>query len=87
MEINGKVVPFTATHYSFNSREFLRLTAGKYAQCYLDDKYWVDCAYVTNQQLIDNNTANYMKLFKTGLGRDFANLRLKFIGSSYRIGV
>lgn len=87
MEINGKVVPLTATHYSFKSREFLRISIGKYAQCLLHNKHWVECATLTNQQLIDDNNTAYMKLFKTGLNRDIANLRLKLIGSSFRVGV
>lgn len=86
MEINGKEVPFTATHYSFESGEFLRVSGGKYAQCLVDDRYWVECSKLTNNDLINNDRAAIMTLFKTGLGRDLANIRLFFLGVSYRIG-
>lgn len=86
MEIDGKEVPLTATHYSHSSKEFLRVSKGKYAQCLIKDKYWTECATLTNEQLIRNENPFYRSLFKTGLNRDIANLRLIFIGSNYRVG-
>ncbi|HEM6661574.1 TPA: hypothetical protein ACKEYL_001628 [Acinetobacter baumannii] len=86
MEINGKTVPFTATHYSWPTTEFLRIGKGEYAQCLVNDRYWVDCGTLTNAQLLENKHWSIMKLFKTGMSRDICNLRLFFIGSTYRIG-
>lgn len=89
MEIDGKVVPLTATHYSVNTKEFLRIGRGEYAEVYLDDKYWTECVNLRNDQLPKKYTTSdcfrYMRLFKTGIARDFCNMRLFFIGSSYRI--
>ncbi|EHU2650175.1 TPA: hypothetical protein ACSE23_002765 [Acinetobacter baumannii] len=86
MEINGKTVPFTATHYHWHSREFLRIGKHGYAQCLINGKHWVDCGNLTNAQLVAGEHRTIMKLFKTGLSRDICNMRLFFIGSTYRIG-
>ncbi len=89
MEIDNKEVPFTATHYCFESREFLRIGKGQYAEVFLNDKYWYECPVLKNAQLPKKYTSSecgrYMRLFKTGISRDFCNMRLFFIGSSYRI--
>ena len=89
MEIDGKEVPFTATHYSFKSREFLRIGKGQYAEVYLSNKYWYECPTLRNSSLPQRETltenGEIMRLFKTGMARDFCNIRLLFIGSSYRI--
>jgi len=89
MEINGKKVPFTATHYSFKSKEFIRIGSNGYADVYLNDKHWCECSTLRNSDLPTKNSLstcnNYMRLFKTGMSRDFCNIRLLFIGSSYRI--
>ncbi len=90
MEINGKEVPFTATHYNKVTGEFIRIGKGQYAQCYLNDKYWVDCSLLRNEHLPGNGgnrpvNTKYRQLFKTGMSRDVCNIRLMWIGSSYRI--
>ncbi|KXZ72157.1 hypothetical protein [Acinetobacter venetianus] len=89
MEINGKEVPFTATHYNTETGEFLRIGKGQYAQCYVDDKYWADCATLKNYQLPKDGymsiSYKYRQIFKTGVARDLCNIRLMWIGSSYRI--
>lgn len=86
MEIDGKEVPFTATHYSLNSREFIRFGRGEYAECLVDGKHWVECGTLRNSELPRKSfSEKYMRLFKTGMARDFCNIRLFFIGSSYRI--
>ena len=89
MEIDNRKVPFTATHYCSESREFLRIGKGQYAEVFLNDKYWYECPVLKNAQLPKKYTSSecgkYMRLFKTGISRDFCNMRLFFIGSSYRI--
>ena len=89
MEIDNKEVPFTATHYCFESGEFIRIGKNVYAQVLLKDKYWVDCGTLKNSDLQSkysiSDCKKYMRLFKTGMARDFCNIRLFFIGSSYRI--
>ncbi len=89
MEIDNRKVPFTATHYCFESQEFLRIGKGQYAEVFLNDKYWYECPVLKNSQLPKKYTSSecgrYMRLFKTGISRDFCNMRLFFIGSSYRI--
>lgn len=89
MEIDNKEVPFTATHYCLESREFLRIGKGQYAEVFLNDKYWYECPVLKNAQLPKKYTSSecgkYMRIFKTGMARDFCNMRLFFIGSSYRI--
>ncbi|MEG2921830.1 MAG: hypothetical protein RR856_12315 [Acinetobacter sp.] len=87
MKIDGKVVPFTATHYNFESGEFIRVTSGIYAE-FLCGKYWTSCSVTKNSDLptkLSGVGGKYMRLFKTGMARDFCNIRLFFIGSSYRI--
>ena len=53
------------------------------------DKYWYECPTLRNSQLPLKYTMSdrndYMRLFKTGMARDFCNIRLFLIGSSYRI--
>jgi hypothetical protein len=89
MEIENRKVPFTATHYCLESREFIRIGKGQYAEVFLNDKYWYECPVLRNSQLPKKYTSSecgkYMRLFKTGISRDFCNMRLFFIGSSYRI--
>lgn len=89
MEIDDRKVPFTATHFSIESREFLRIGKNGYAEVYLDDKYWYECPTLRNSKLPTKYTTSdcfkYMRLFKTGMARDFCNIRLFLIGSSYRI--
>lgn len=89
MEIDNKEVPFTATHYCFESKEFLRIGKNGYAEVYLNNKYWYECPTLRNSMLPSKNGLSicnkYMRLFKTGMARDFCNIRLFFIGSSYRI--
>ncbi|MDS7927605.1 hypothetical protein [Acinetobacter sp. V115_6] len=89
MEINGKTVPFTATHYNNETGEFLRIGRGEYAQCLINGRFWVECATLRNHQLpLDNYMPigyKYRRIFKTGLSRDLCNIRLMWIGSSYRI--
>ena len=89
MEIDNKKVPFTATHYCFDSGEFLRIGKNGYAEVYLKNKYWYECPTLRNASLPLKYTLSecgkYMKIFKTGMARDFCNMRLFFIGSSYRI--
>lgn len=89
MEIDGKEVPITATHYCFESGEFIRIGKNVYAQVLLNGKYWVDCGTLKNSDLPYKYSLSdcnkYMRLFKTGMARDFCNIRLFFIGSSYRI--
>lgn len=87
MKIDEKVVPFTATHYNFESGEFIRVTSGIYAE-FLCGKYWTSCSVTKNSDLptkLSGVGGKYMRLFKTGMARDFCNIRLFFIGSSYRI--
>ena len=89
MEIDNRKVPFTATHYCLESREFLRIGKGQYAEVFLNDKYWYECHILRNAQLPKKYTSSecgkYMRIFKTGMARDFCNIRLFLIGSSYRI--
>ena len=89
MKIDNRKVPFTATHYCLESREFLRVGKGQYAEVFLNDKYWYECPILRNAQLPKKYTSSecgkYMRIFKTGMARDFCNMRLFFIGSSYRI--
>ena len=89
MKIDNKEVPFTATHYCFDSREFLRIEKNGYAEVYLNDKYWYECPTLRNSELPKKLTLSdcgkYTRIFKTGMARDFCNMRLFFIGSSYRI--
>ena len=87
--IGDKEVPFTATHYRFDTKEFLRF--GKYSsvEVFLNDEKWVCCKDIHYAMLPTKLTVsacnNYMRLFKTGLSRDICNIRLMFIGSTYRI--
>ena len=89
MEIDNRKVPFTATHYCLESREFLGIGKGQYAEVFLNDKYWYECPILRNAQLPKKYTSSecgkYMRIFKTGMARDFCNIRLFLIGSSYRI--
>ena len=89
MEINSKKVPFTATHYCFDSQEFLRIGKNEYAEVHLNNKYWCECSVLRNSALPLRYSLSkcnkYMRLFKTGMARDFCNIRLFFIGSNYRI--
>ena len=87
--IGDKEVPFTATHYRFDTEEFLRF--GKYSsvEVFLNDEKWVRCKDIHYAMLPTKLTVsacnNYMRLFKTGVSRDICNIRLMFIGSTYRI--
>lgn len=78
----------TATHENIDTKEFLRIGKGEYAECYLNGK-WVECGKLKNTTLpkieILSSCFKYRRIFKTGLNRDLCNLRLLFIGSSYRI--
>lgn len=89
MEINGKTVPFTATHYNKTNGEFIRIGKGEYAQCLLDGKYWVECSVLRNKDLprdlISSSKSIYGRIFKTGISADICNIRLMWIGSNYRI--
>ncbi len=89
MKIDNKKAPLTATHYCFESREFLRIGRGQYAEVYLSDKYWYECPTLRNsalpKKLTLSDCGKYMRIFKTGVARDFCNIRLLLIGSSYRI--
>ena len=87
MEIYGKEVPITATHYNFESGEFIRLSNGIYAE-WLCGKYWTSCSVTKNTDLpikFSGVGGKYMRIFKTGISRDLCNIRLFFIGSSYRV--
>ena len=93
MKIDGKEVPFTATHYSHKSKEFLRIGRNGYAEVYLNNRFWCECPTLRNADLpLSRHDIwlpqfdGYTRLFKTGMARDFCNIRLFFIGSSYRIG-
>ena len=81
--------PITATHISFKTDEFLRIGKGQYAECLIDGRYWTECATLKNSDLPKQRTLSdcqrYMRIFKTGLARDLCNIRLLFIGSSYRV--
>ena len=89
MKIYGKEVPFTATHYNVETNEFLRF--GKYGsvEVFLNDEKWVYCKDIHYSMLptkyMTSQCFRYVRLFKTGLSRDICNIRLMFIGSSYRI--
>ena len=89
MVINGKTVPFTATHYNSETGEFLRVGKGEYAQCLVNGRFWVECATLRNRDLPKHGykpvSYKYRRIFKTGLSRDLCNIRLMWIGSSYRI--
>lgn len=81
--------PITATHKNMETGEFLRIGRNSYAECLVDNKHWVECGTLKNRDLPKKFTTSkclrYMRIFKTGLDRDLCNIRLAFIGSSYRI--
>lgn len=79
--------PITATHMSFKTGEFLRPSGGIYAQVYLDG-YWVECSLLRNTDLKQTNDfigGKALRLSKVGLRKMLCNLRLKLIGSDYRV--
>ena len=81
--------PITATHKNLNTGEFLRIGKSQYAECFIDGRFWTECATLKNSDLPKQRTLSdcekYMRIFKTGLARDLCNIRLLFIGSSYRV--
>lgn len=87
--MNGKKEPFTATHYSKRSGEYLRWGRGDYAEVYLNDKYWYECPTLKNYELTPDNyntvSYSYVKLYKSGFAKFLCNIRLSLIKFKYRV--
>lgn len=91
MKIDNKKIPITATHYCFESGEFLRLGKGIYAEVYLNDRFWTECVVLRNYELPMDGymPVGYKYQFignrKSRFGRFVCNIRLMLIGFDYRV--
>ena len=83
IEINTRT-PVTATHKSLINNYYLRLGKGDSLERYMDGK-WVECDYIDQDTIFILNRSNYARIVHSGLAKLLCNLRLKLIGSEYRV--
>ena len=83
IEINTRT-PVTATHKSLINNYYLRLGKGDKLERYMDGK-WIECDHIDQDAIFILNRKNYARIVHSGLAKLLCNLRLKLIGSEYRV--
>ena len=83
IEINTRT-PVTATHKSLINNYYLRLGKGDSLERYVDGK-WIEFEFLVEDTLFILNRSNYARIVHSGLAKLLCNLRLKLIGSEYRV--
>lgn len=82
-KINGKKISITATHYSIQSEEFLRVGKNGYAEL-LSQGFWIEIG-VKNNHLLTSPRKYLLLSNKSKFKKWLCNLRLDFIGESFKI--